>query len=79
MLYIRHRELRLKAWITFMFFIALDAIKINRETFDKRLIEIEQYLSNGDWIMTEYWVTRVMNEYDVEVGKKENYHDLGIY
>jgi hypothetical protein len=64
MLYRRHSELNYKAWTTFKFLVALDATKIENERFNPSLKDIERYLSNGDWTMADYWVQRVMDEYD---------------
>ena len=89
MLYKRLRELKSKAWTTFRFLIALEAIKMDKSDFDKSLQEIEHYLGDGDWTMAEYWVERVMHEYSravyekfsssKNVEKKHNYQDLGVY
>jgi uncharacterized membrane protein YhaH (DUF805 family) len=81
MVYKRLRELRLKAWTAFTFLLGLEAIKIEKSTFDKSLQEIEQYLDKGDWTMARYWMERVMNEYSdlVVKGGKEDYREFGIY
>jgi hypothetical protein len=69
MLYWRLKELQSKALTTFKFLVELDAIKIDKEDFDKSLQEIEKYLTNGDWTLAEFWVTRVMRRYDDIVKK----------
>jgi hypothetical protein len=70
MLLRRLNELQSKAWITFLFLVVIESIKIEKTTFDKSLQEIEQYLTNGDWAMASYWIYRVMDEYD-DVVKRE--------
>jgi hypothetical protein len=70
MLIMRLRELRSKALTTFLFLVELDAIRFKRESFDKRLQEIERYLDNGDWTMAGFSVERCMSDYD-ELLRKE--------
>ena len=62
MLVIRLVGLRSKALTTFKFLVILDAIKTEKERFDKSLKEIEQYLTNGDWTLAEIWINRVILE-----------------
>ena len=50
----RLRELKSKARTTFRFLVLLEAIKVQKTTFDKSLHGIEQYLTIGDWTMADY-------------------------
>ena len=59
-----------KALITYLYLTELDAIKFENEHFNPSLKDIEQYLSNGDWTMAEYWVEGVMREYDELIESK---------
>jgi hypothetical protein len=83
MLFVHLRELRSKALTTFKFLVELDAIKIDKGDFDKNLQEIEQYLTNGDWTLAEFWVNRTMLRYQEVVAKnldkKDDYRGGGIY
>jgi hypothetical protein len=49
---------------SFFYLIELDGIKVEKERFTKGLQDIEQYLNNGDWTLAEYWVKRIMTDYE---------------
>ncbi|MDQ3852432.1 MAG: hypothetical protein M3299_06330, partial [Thermoproteota archaeon] len=66
----RARELRSKCLTTFRFLVLQNAIKIKRDTFERRLEEIRQFLVDGDWTLAEVEVDRLMEEYD-DLVKKE--------
>ena len=55
---------------TFKFLVQQNAIKIKRDTFEKRLEEIRQFLVDGDWTLAEVEVERLMEEYDDLVRKE---------
>jgi hypothetical protein len=64
MLYFRLRDLMTNALTAFRYRVIVDAIKIDKESFDDIKKEIEQYLNSGDWVLAEYWTDRLMKEYD---------------
>jgi hypothetical protein len=66
----RARELQSKCLTTFKFLVLQNAIKIKRDTFEKRLEEIRQFLVDGDWTLAEVEVERLMEEYDDLVSKE---------
>jgi hypothetical protein len=70
MLYFRHKGLRSMALVTFKFLAEQAAIKIDKESFDKTLEEIRQYLNEGDWTLAGIWVTRLMDEYNDHIKEK---------
>jgi hypothetical protein len=63
MSFLRIRSLLNKASIVFNYLVALEAIKTEKERFNPILQEIERYLNNNDWILSEYWVDRIQLEY----------------
>jgi hypothetical protein len=70
MLYKHLSELRSKMLTTLWFLIELDAMKIEKTTFDRNLQEIEQYLTNRDWDLAAYLVMRVMEEYNKLIARE---------
>jgi hypothetical protein len=70
MLYFRHRELTSMAGVTFKFLSEQAAIKVDKESFDKTLENIRQYLNEGDWTLAGIWVTRLMHQYDDFIKEK---------
>ncbi|HET6640998.1 MAG TPA: hypothetical protein VFG77_05275 [Nitrososphaeraceae archaeon] len=52
-----------KAQTVFRYLTALGAIKVDIEKFQPRLQEIERYLNNDDWVLSEYWINRIQKEY----------------
>jgi hypothetical protein len=68
--YRRRRELQSKALTTFKFLLEREAIeteatkKEEKDTFDKNLKEIEEYLNNGDWTLAGLSSQQVMKGYD---------------
>lgn len=64
MLVHRLKELETKTRVAFRFLIEVDAVKVEKQAFDKSLQEIERYLNGGDWTMAEYWSKRVSVEYE---------------
>lgn len=66
----RARELASKCLTTFKFLVLQNAIKIKRDTFERRLEEIRQFLLDGDWTLAEVEVERLMEEYDNLVKKE---------
>lgn len=60
MFILRIDGLRGKASIVFRYLTALQTIKIDKEHYFKNILqEIERYLDNDDWTLTEYWVKHV--------------------
>lgn len=63
MFILRIRGLLNKTSIVFKYLTALGAIKTEKERFKPIFQEIEPYLNNSDWILSEYWVNRIQLEY----------------
>ncbi len=70
MLYFRYVGLRSMAGVVFKFLTEQAAIKIDKESFDKTLEGIRQYLNEGDWTLAGIWVTRLMDQYDDFIKEK---------
>jgi hypothetical protein len=63
MLRFRIKGLRDKASTVMRYLLALESIKIVSENFKITLQDIERYLNEDNWILADYWVRRVLSEY----------------
>jgi hypothetical protein len=90
MLVKRIRELRGNALITLIYLLTREAylvarplIKIDDETIEKSLQEVEGYLNNGNWIMADFLTRSIRVDYhhlfSEKLSSKEDDRSLGIY
>lgn len=63
MIVLRKRSLMNNARAVFNYLTLHEAAKLEIEKFKSRFQDIERYLNDNDWILADYWITRIEVEY----------------